>query len=161
MALLNRQFPQVSGMRGASEGSGQNSPLINPAMIYGHRPNSFPAQQLRNAPVQTPPSLIIAKGTRSDSERSGGTSLEAARAYHGHDQRSHSLIPATSQDVASTAHSCPQPTCSMGPLVTPTANRPRPDASGSTNQAGPSQNLGQQAPSGLAKWDIQFRFSAP
>jgi hypothetical protein len=128
---------------------GQNLPSSNPAMIYGHRPNSFPAQQLRNALVQTPPSLMVAQDTRSDSEGPRGTSLEATRACHGQGQRSLSSNPATSQNIASTAHSYPQPTRSMGPPVTPTAN-PRPDASRSANQAGPSQNLGQQAPRVLA-----------
>jgi hypothetical protein len=151
VAFLDRQCTQVPGMRGASQGSGQNLQSINPAIIYGHRPNPFPAQQFSNAPVQIPPSLVVTQDTRSVLERSEGTSLESTRGYHSPNPRSLSWDLATSPNVASTAHSHPQPRRSMDPPpVTPNAKRPRPDASGSTSRAGPSQNLRQQTPSSLA-----------
>ena len=150
MALLSRQFPQVPGIRSASEGAGQNLPSIHPTMICGDRTNPFPAQQLRNAPVQTPPSLIVAQDIRLASKRSRGKSLEAASGYHGQDQRGPSSNPVTSQVVASRAHSEPQQKCSMAPPVTPTAGCPRLDAFGSTNHARLPQKIGQQAPCALA-----------
>jgi hypothetical protein len=150
MALLSRQFPQVPGIRGASEGAGQNLPSIHPTMIYGHRTNHFPAQQLRNAPVQTPPSLMAAQDTRSASDISRGTSLEAASGYHGQKHRGLSSNLVTFQNVASRVHSEPQPKYSMAPPVTPTASCPRSDAARSTDHAQPPQKIGQQAPSGLA-----------
>jgi hypothetical protein len=152
---INGQLTQEPSIRGAVQGQEPYIPSGHAAMSYGHRQNAFPTQQFNTAPVQMRPSLRVTQNTRSATERSGGTSLEAAGGYHRQDQRclsgsrtSHNLNPATSQNVASTANSQPQAKRSMGPPL-PTVKRGRSDTSGSTSQDSPSQNLGPQVLSSL------------
>lgn len=150
MALLNHQFTHIPGMPGATQGSGRNSQLSNPDMTYSNQPKTFSAHQSSDAPVQIPPSLMVAQETRLISGRFRRTPLEAVEAHHRQEQCSLPWHLATAQNVASTVNSRLGKTHSMGTPFTPTEKGDQLRASGSTIQTESSQILEPQAPCGLA-----------